>query len=102
MPKQRFCHEEVKTNEIWYLIMVWNDTDASGRTFRTNGWGFLSFSVAHTIVEWDLIAHLVPIYQAVFQTLSQNTSFNMCILMQLPNAFGEYDETPEQMQTLSY
>jgi 5-methyltetrahydrofolate--homocysteine methyltransferase len=41
----------------------------------------------------------VPIYQAVLQTLSQNTSFNVSAHPNagLPNAF-EYDETPEQMQ----
>jgi 5-methyltetrahydrofolate--homocysteine methyltransferase len=34
------------------------------------------------------------------QTLSQNTSFNVSAHPNagLPNAFGEYDETPEEMQ----
>jgi 5-methyltetrahydrofolate--homocysteine methyltransferase len=41
----------------------------------------------------------VPIYKPYLQTLSQ-TSFNVSAHPNagLPNAFGEYDETPEQMQ----
>jgi 5-methyltetrahydrofolate--homocysteine methyltransferase len=39
----------------------------------------------------------VPILKPYLQTLSQNTSFNVSAHPNagLPNAFGEYDETPE-------
>jgi 5-methyltetrahydrofolate--homocysteine methyltransferase len=71
-------------------------------TFGTNGEDFLSFGVAHTIVECRFNCALgADLLKPYLQTLSQNTSFNGAHPNAgLPNAF-EYDETPEQMQALS-
>jgi 5-methyltetrahydrofolate--homocysteine methyltransferase len=77
-------------------------TDASGRTLSGQTVEAFLVSVSHIPLlsvgfNCALGADLLKPY---LQTLSQNTSFNVSAHPNagLPNAFGEYDETPEQMQ----
>lgn len=99
-----FAIEEVKDERnIDIPIMVSGTiTDASGRTLSGQTVGAFLVSVSHIPLlsvgfNCALGADLLKPY---LQTLSQNTSFNVSAHPNagLPNAFGEYDETPEQMQ----
>ena len=99
-----FAIEEVKEERnIDIPIMVSGTiTDASGRTLSGQTVEAFLVSVSHIPLlsvgfNCALGADLLKPY---LQTLSQNTSFNVSAHPNagLPNAFGEYDETPEQMQ----
>ena len=99
-----FAIEEVKDERnIDIPIMVSGTiTDASGRTLSGQTVEAFLVSVSHIPLlsvgfNCALGADLLKPY---LQTLSQNTSFNVSAHPNagLPNAFGEYDETPEQMQ----
>ena len=99
-----FAIEEVKAERnIDIPIMVSGTiTDASGRTLSGQTVEAFLVSVSHIPLlsvgfNCALGADLLKPY---LQTLSQNTSFNVSAHPNagLPNAFGEYDETPEQMQ----
>jgi 5-methyltetrahydrofolate--homocysteine methyltransferase len=99
-----FAIEEVKDERnIDIPIMVSGTiTDASGRTLSGQTVEAFLISVSHIPLlsvgfNCALGADLLKPY---LQTLSQNTSFNVSAHPNagLPNAFGEYDETPEQMQ----
>jgi 5-methyltetrahydrofolate--homocysteine methyltransferase len=99
-----FAIEEVKDERNIYIpIMVSGTiTDASGRTLSGQTVEAFLVSVSHIPLlsvgfNCALGADLLKPY---LQTLSQNTSFNVSAHPNagLPNAFGEYDETPEQMQ----
>jgi 5-methyltetrahydrofolate--homocysteine methyltransferase len=99
-----FAIEEVKDERnIAIPIMVSGTiTDASGRTLSGQTVEAFLVSVSHIPLlsvgfNCALGADLLKPY---LQTLSQNTSFNVSAHPNagLPNAFGEYDETPEQMQ----
>ncbi len=99
-----FAIEEVKDErKIDIPIMVSGTiTDASGRTLSGQTVEAFLVSVSHIPLlsvgfNCALGADLLKPY---LQTLSQNTSFNVSAHPNagLPNAFGEYDETPEQMQ----
>jgi 5-methyltetrahydrofolate--homocysteine methyltransferase len=99
-----FAIEEVKDKRnIDIPIMVSGTiTDASGRTLSGQTVEAFLVSVSHIPLlsvgfNCALGADLLKPY---LQTLSQNTSFNISAHPNagLPNAFGEYDETPEQMQ----
>lgn len=99
-----FAIEEVKDErEIDIPIMVSGTiTDASGRTLSGQTVEAFLVSVSHIPLlsvgfNCALGADLLKPY---LQTLAQNTSFNVSAHPNagLPNAFGEYDETPEQMQ----
>lgn len=99
-----FAIEEVKDERgIDVPIMVSGTiTDASGRTLSGQTVEAFLASVSHIPLlsvgfNCALGADLLKPY---LQTLSQNTSFNVSAHPNagLPNAFGEYDETPEQMQ----
>ena len=100
-----FAIEEVKEERgIDIPIMVSGTiTDASGRTLSGQTVEAFLISVSHIPLmsvgfNCALGADLLKPY---LQTLSQNTSFNVSAHPNagLPNAFGEYDETPEQMQS---
>ncbi|MFB0910371.1 MAG: homocysteine S-methyltransferase family protein [Flavobacterium sp.] len=78
-------------------------TDASGRTLSGQTVEAFLVSVSHIPLlsvgfNCALGADLLKPY---LQTLSQNTSFNVSAHPNagLPNAFGEYDETPAEMQS---
>lgn len=99
-----FAIEEVKDERNFDIpIMVSGTiTDASGRTLSGQTVEAFLISVSHIPLlsvgfNCALGADLLKPY---LQTLSQNTSFNVSAHPNagLPNAFGEYDETPEQMQ----
>ena len=99
-----FAIEEVKDERnINIPIMVSGTiTDASGRTLSGQTVEAFLVSVSHIPLlsvgfNCALGADLLKPY---LQTLAQNTSFNVSAHPNagLPNAFGEYDETPEQMQ----
>ncbi|WPR72604.1 homocysteine S-methyltransferase family protein [Flavobacterium sp. NG2] len=99
-----FAIEEVKEERgIDIPIMVSGTiTDASGRTLSGQTVEAFLIAVSHIPLlsvgfNCALGADLLKPY---LQTLSQNTSFNVSAHPNagLPNAFGEYDETPEQMQ----
>lgn len=99
-----FAIEEVKEERNLDIpIMVSGTiTDASGRTLSGQTVEAFLASVSHIPLlsvgfNCALGADLLKPY---LQTLSQNTSFNVSAHPNagLPNAFGEYDETPEQMQ----
>ncbi|WP_073244277.1 homocysteine S-methyltransferase family protein [Flavobacterium flevense] len=100
-----FAIEEVKEERgIDIPIMVSGTiTDASGRTLSGQTVEAFLISVSHIPLlsvgfNCALGADLLKPY---LQTLSSHTSFNVSAHPNagLPNAFGEYDETPEQMQT---
>ena len=99
-----FAIEEVKAERnIDIPIMVSGTiTDASGRTLSGQTVEAFLISVSHIPLlsvgfNCALGADLLKPY---LQTLAHNTSFNISAHPNagLPNAFGEYDETPEQMQ----
>ena len=99
-----FAIEEVKTErKIDVPIMVSGTiTDASGRTLSGQTVEAFLISVSHIPLlsvgfNCALGADLLKPY---LQTLSHNTSFNISAHPNagLPNAFGEYDETPAQTQ----
>jgi 5-methyltetrahydrofolate--homocysteine methyltransferase len=99
-----FAIEEVKDERhIDMPIMVSGTiTDASGRTLSGQTVEAFLVSVSHIPLlsvgfNCALGADLLKPY---LQTLAHNTSFNVSAHPNagLPNAFGEYDETPEQMQ----
>jgi 5-methyltetrahydrofolate--homocysteine methyltransferase len=99
-----FAIEEVKDERNLDIpIMVSGTiTDASGRTLSGQTVEAFLVSVSHVQLfsvgfNCALGADLLKPY---LQTLSQNTSFNVSAHPNagLPNAFGEYDETPEEMQ----
>lgn len=99
-----FAIEEVKDERnIDIPIMVSGTiTDASGRTLSGQTVEAFLVSVSHIPLlsvgfNCALGADLLKPY---LQTLSQNTSFNVSAHPNagLPNAFGEYDETPQEMQ----
>jgi len=99
-----FAIEEVKDERnINIPIMVSGTiTDASGRTLSGQTVEAFLVSVSHIPLlsvgfNCALGADLLKPY---LQTLAHNTSFNISAHPNagLPNAFGEYDETPEQMQ----
>ena len=99
-----FAIEEVKDERnIDIPIMVSGTiTDASGRTLSGQTVEAFLISVSHIPLlsvgfNCALGADLLKPY---LQTLSHNTSFNVSAHPNagLPNAFGEYDETPEEMQ----
>ncbi len=99
-----FAIEEVKEErKIDMPVMVSGTiTDASGRTLSGQTVEAFLVSVSHIPLlsvgfNCALGADLLKPY---LQTLAHNTSFNVSAHPNagLPNAFGEYDETPEQMQ----
>lgn len=99
-----FAIEEVKDERgIDIPIMVSGTiTDASGRTLSGQTVEAFLISVSHIPLlsvgfNCALGADLLKPY---LQTLASHTSFNVSAHPNagLPNAFGEYDETPEQMQ----
>ena len=99
-----FAIEEVKEerNRDIPIMVSGTITDASGRTLSGQTVEAFLVSVSHIPLlsvgfNCALGADLLKPY---LQTLSQNTSFNVSAHPNagLPNAFGEYDETPEQMQ----
>ena len=99
-----FAIEEVKEERNLDIpIMVSGTiTDASGRTLSGQTVEAFLVSVSHIPLlsvgfNCALGADLLKPY---LKTLAQNTSFNVSAHPNagLPNAFGEYDETPEQMQ----
>ena len=99
-----FAIEQVKEERhIDIPIMVSGTiTDASGRTLSGQTVEAFLVSVSHIPLlsvgfNCALGADLLKPY---LQTLAHNTSFNVSAHPNagLPNAFGEYDETPEQMQ----
>jgi 5-methyltetrahydrofolate--homocysteine methyltransferase len=99
-----FAIEQVKDErKIDVPIMVSGTiTDASGRTLSGQTVEAFLVSVSHIPLlsvgfNCALGADLLKPY---LKTLSQNTSFNISAHPNagLPNAFGQYDETPEQTQ----
>ncbi len=99
-----FAIEEVKEERNLDIpIMVSGTiTDASGRTLSGQMVEAFLVSVSHIPLlsvgfNCALGADLLKPY---LKTLAQNTAFNVSAHPNagLPNAFGEYDETPEQMQ----
>src|SRR6478609_2152367 len=101
-----FAIEQVKEERNLDIpIMVSGTiTDASGRTLSGQTVEAFLVSVSHIPLlsvgfNCALGADLLKPY---LQTLSHNTSFNISAHPNagLPNAFGEYDETPEQTQAL--
>ena len=101
-----FAIEEVKEERnIDIPVMVSGTiTDASGRTLSGQTVEAFLISVSHIPLlsvgfNCALGADLLKPY---LKTLSHNTSFNISAHPNagLPNAFGEYDETPEQTQAL--
>ena len=102
----RFAIEEVKDERnIDIPIMVSGTiTDASGRTLSGQTVEAFLISVSHIPLlsvgfNCALGADLLKPY---LKTLSQHTQFNISAHPNagLPNAFGQYDETPEEMQAL--
>ena len=101
-----FAIEEVKEERNLDIpIMVSGTiTDASGRTLSGQTVEAFLISVSHIPLlsvgfNCALGADLLKPY---LKALSQNTSFNVSAHPNagLPNAFGEYDETPQQTQAL--
>ncbi|MWB96722.1 5-methyltetrahydrofolate--homocysteine methyltransferase [Flavobacterium sp. GA093] len=101
-----FAIEEVKDERnIDIPIMVSGTiTDASGRTLSGQTVEAFLISVSHIPLlsvgfNCALGADLLKPY---LKTLSQHTQFNISAHPNagLPNAFGQYDETPEEMQAL--
>jgi 5-methyltetrahydrofolate--homocysteine methyltransferase len=101
-----FAIEEVKDDRnIDIPIMVSGTiTDASGRTLSGQTVEAFLISVSHIPLlsvgfNCALGADLLKPY---LKTLSQHTQFNVSAHPNagLPNAFGQYDETPEQTQAL--
>ncbi|TGD57398.1 homocysteine S-methyltransferase family protein [Flavobacterium humi] len=101
-----FAIEEVKEERNLDIpVMVSGTiTDASGRTLSGQTVEAFLISVSHIPLlsvgfNCALGADLLKPYLKV---LSQNTSFNISAHPNagLPNAFGEYDETPKQTQAL--
>ncbi|MET0944414.1 MAG: homocysteine S-methyltransferase family protein, partial [Flavobacterium sp.] len=101
-----FAIEEVKDERNLDIpIMVSGTiTDASGRTLSGQTVEAFLISVSHIPLlsvgfNCALGADLLKPY---LKTLSQNTQFNVSAHPNagLPNAFGQYDETPEQTQAL--
>ncbi|MGH2667105.1 homocysteine S-methyltransferase family protein [Flavobacterium sp.] len=101
-----FAIEEVKEErQLDIPIMVSGTiTDASGRTLSGQTVEAFLISVSHIPLlsvgfNCALGADLLKPY---LKALSQNTSFNVSAHPNagLPNAFGEYDETPQQTQAL--
>ncbi|MCL9806735.1 homocysteine S-methyltransferase family protein [Flavobacterium amniphilum] len=101
-----FAIEEVKEERnIDVPIMVSGTiTDASGRTLSGQTVEAFLISVSHIPLlsvgfNCALGADLLKPY---LKTLAHNTAFNVSAHPNagLPNAFGEYDETPEQTQAL--
>jgi 5-methyltetrahydrofolate--homocysteine methyltransferase len=99
-----FAIEEVKEERgIDIPIMVSGTiTDASGRTLSGQTVEAFLISISHIPLlsvgfNCALGADLLKPY---LKTLSANTSFNVSAHPNagLPNAFGEYDESPQQMQ----
>ena len=99
-----FAIEEVKDErKIDIPIMVSGTiTDASGRTLSGQTVEAFLISISHIPLlsvgfNCALGAHQLKPY---LKQLAHNTSFNISAHPNagLPNAFGEYDETPEQMQ----
>ena len=99
-----FAIEEVKDERgIDIPIMVSGTiTDASGRTLSGQTVEAFLIAVSHIpLLSVGFNCALgADLLKPSLQTLSQNTSFNVSAHPNagLPNAFGEYDETPEQMQ----
>ncbi|WP_395048720.1 homocysteine S-methyltransferase family protein [Flavobacterium sp.] len=100
-----FAIEEVKDDrKIDIPIMVSGTiTDASGRTLSGQTVEAFLISISHIPLlsvgfNCALGAHQLKPY---LKQLSQNTSFNVSAHPNagLPNAFGQYDETPKEMQT---
>ncbi|NDP25958.1 MAG: 5-methyltetrahydrofolate--homocysteine methyltransferase [Flavobacterium sp.] len=100
-----FAIEEVKDERhIDIPIMVSGTiTDASGRTLSGQTVEAFLISISHIPLlsvgfNCALGAHQLKPY---LKQLSQNTSFNISAHPNagLPNAFGQYDETPQEMQT---
>ncbi|MBF2707952.1 homocysteine S-methyltransferase family protein [Flavobacterium soyangense] len=100
-----FAIEEVKDErKIDIPIMVSGTiTDASGRTLSGQTVEAFLISISHIPLlsvgfNCALGAHQLKPY---LKQLSQNTSFNVSAHPNagLPNAFGQYDETPKEMQT---
>ena len=100
-----FAIEEVKDErKIDIPIMVSGTiTDASGRTLSGQTVEAFLISISHIPLlsvgfNCALGAHQLKPY---LKQLSQNTSFNISAHPNagLPNAFGQYDETPKEMQT---
>ena len=101
-----FAIEEVKDERnIDIPIMVSGTiTDASGRTLSGQTVEAFLVSISHIPLlsvgfNCALGADLLKPY---LKTLAYNTSFNVSAHPNagLPNAFGEYDQTPEEMQEL--
>jgi 5-methyltetrahydrofolate--homocysteine methyltransferase len=101
-----FAIEEVKEERNMDIpIMVSGTiTDASGRTLSGQTVEAFLISVSHIPLlsvgfNCALGADLLKPY---LKTLSQHTQFNISAHPNagLPNAFGQYDETPEEMQAL--
>ena len=101
-----FAIEEVKDDRNLDIpIMVSGTiTDASGRTLSGQTVEAFLISVSHIPLlsvgfNCALGADLLKPY---LKTLSQHTQFNVSAHPNagLPNAFGQYDETPEQTQSL--
>ncbi|MDQ5929686.1 MAG: 5-methyltetrahydrofolate--homocysteine methyltransferase [Bacteroidota bacterium] len=101
-----FAIEEVKDERNLDIpIMVSGTiTDASGRTLSGQTVEAFLISVSHIPLlsvgfNCALGADLLKPY---LKTLSQHTQFNISAHPNagLPNAFGQYDETPEEMQAL--
>jgi len=99
-----FAIEEVKDErKIDIPIMVSGTiTDASGRTLSGQTVEAFLISISHIPLlsvgfNCALGAHQLKPY---LKQLSQNTSFNISAHPNagLPNAFGQYDETPKEMQ----
>jgi len=99
-----FAIEEVKDErKIDIPVMVSGTiTDASGRTLSGQTVEAFLVSVSHIPLlsvgfNCALGAHQLKPY---LKQLSQNTSFNVSAHPNagLPNAFGQYDETPKEMQ----
>jgi 5-methyltetrahydrofolate--homocysteine methyltransferase len=99
-----FAIEEVKDDrKIDIPIMVSGTiTDASGRTLSGQTVEAFLISISHIPLlsvgfNCALGAHQLKPY---LKQLSQNTSFNISAHPNagLPNAFGQYDETPKEMQ----
>lgn len=99
-----FAIEEVKDErKIDIPVMVSGTiTDASGRTLSGQTVGAFLISISHIPLlsvgfNCALGAHQLKPY---LKQLSQNTSFNVSAHPNagLPNAFGQYDETPKEMQ----
>ena len=99
-----FAIEEVKDErKIDIPIMVSGTiTDASGRTLSGQTVEAFLISISHIPLlsvgfNCALGAHQLKPY---LKQLSQNTSFNVSAHPNagLPNAFGQYDETPKEMQ----